>query len=407
MSLDASLRARAAKVVPGGMYGHLNAALHGESYPQFFVRAEGARQWDADGREYVDLMCSWGPMIVGHRNPRVEAAAAAQQAAGDCLNGPGPIMVELAELLVDLIPSADWAMFSKNGTDATTQALMVARAATGRTKVLVAHGAYHGADPWCTPGLSGVTPSQRADSIEFTYNDLASAETAAEQAGGDVAAILVTPFKHDSFEDQEAADPAFARGVRALADRLGAALVIDDVRAGWRLDLRGSWEPFGVRPDLTAWSKAMANGFPIAAVTGTDALRGPAQTLYSTGSFWFSATAMAAAKATIEILRETDGVALMHRAGTRLREGIAAQAASHGFVVRQTGPVQVPWLSFEGDETLEKGMAWAAACLDEGVYLHGWHNWFLSTAHTDEEIDRALQGTDAAFGKLRAAYGAD
>jgi glutamate-1-semialdehyde 2,1-aminomutase len=409
MSVDASLRDRAARVIPGGMYGHLNAALHGETYPQFFVRGEGARQWDADGREYIDLMCSWGPMIVGHRNPVVEAAAAAQQAQGDCLNGPGPIMVELAELMVDLIPAADWAMFSKNGTDATTQALMVARAATGRTKVLVAHGAYHGADPWCTPGMSGVTPNQRADTVEFTYNDLASAEAAAEGAGGgaDVAAILVTPFKHDSFEDQELVEPEFARGIRALADRLGAALVIDDVRAGWRLDLRGSWEPYGVRPDLTAWSKAMANGFPIAAVTGVDALRGAAQTLYSTGSFWFSATAMAAAKATIELLREIDGPGLMHRSGTRLREGLAAQAAAHGFSINQTGPVQVPWLSFEGDATLEKGIHWSGACLKEGVYLHPWHNWFLSAAHTDAEIDRALQGTDAAFAALKAKFGSD
>ncbi|MFC4536326.1 aminotransferase class III-fold pyridoxal phosphate-dependent enzyme [Sphaerisporangium dianthi] len=404
---DAELRDRAAKVVPGGMYGHLNAAIFAPGYPQFFVRGDGCRQWDADGREYVDLMCSWGPVILGHRHPRVERAAAAQQAAGDCLNGPGPVMVELAELMVDLIPSADWVMFSKNGTDATTQALMVARAATGRTKVLVAHGAYHGADPWCTPSLAGTTPNERADLIEYPYNDLAGAQAAAAQAEGDVAAIIVTPFKHDSFEDQEAVDPAFAQGVRALADRIGAALVIDDVRAGFRLDLRGSWEPFGVRPDLTAWSKAMANGYAIAAVTGTDALRGPAQTLYSTGSFWFSAVAMAAAKATIETLRDVDGPALMERAGTRLREGLAAQAASHGFVVKQTGPVQIPWLSFEGDTTLEKGMYWSGACLKEGVYLHPWHNWFLSAAHTDADIDRALAGTDAAFAALRAEFGAD
>ncbi|WP_066368366.1 aminotransferase class III-fold pyridoxal phosphate-dependent enzyme [Herbidospora mongoliensis] len=397
MSLDADLRARAAKVIPGGMYGHLNAALHGDTYPQFFTRAEGARQWDADGREYIDLMCSWGPMIVGHRNPRVEAAAAALQAQGDCLNGPGPIMVELAELLVDLIPAAEWALFSKNGTDATTQALMVARAATGRSKVLIAHGAYHGADPWCTPGLSGVTPNQRADTVEFTYNDLQDAERAAAEAGDDVAAILVTPFKHDSFEDQELAEADFARGVRALADRLGAALVIDEVRAGFRLDLRGTWESFGVRPDLSAWSKAMGNGHPIAAVTGVDALKNAAQTLYSTGSFWFSSAAMGAAKATIEILRESDGPAVIERAGSRLRTGLYEQAKSHGITINQTGPVQIPWLSFEGDATLERGVFWAAACLAEGVYVHPWHNWFLSTAHTDAEIDRALEGTDAAF----------
>ncbi|GGL17438.1 glutamate-1-semialdehyde 2,1-aminomutase [Sphaerisporangium melleum] len=404
---DAALRERAAKVIPGGMYGHLNAAIFAPGYPQFFVRGEGCRQWDADGREYVDLMCSWGPVILGHRHPRVEQAAAAQRAAGDCLNGPGPVMVELAELMVDLIPSADWVMFSKNGTDATTQALMVARAATGRTKVLVAHGAYHGADPWCTPSLSGTTPNERADLIEYPYNDLAGAEEAAARAEGDVAAIIVTPFKHDSFEDQEMVDPVFARGVRALADRIGAALVIDDVRAGFRLDLRGTWEPYGVRPDLTAWSKAMANGYAIAAVTGVDALRGPAQTLYSTGSFWFSAVPMAAARATIETLREIDGPALMERAGTRLREGLAAQAAAHGFTIRQTGPVQIPWLSFAGDATLDKGMYFSAACLREGVYLHPWHNWFLSAAHTDADIDRALAGTDAAFTALRAKFGAD
>ncbi|MEV7967647.1 aminotransferase class III-fold pyridoxal phosphate-dependent enzyme [Sphaerisporangium sp. NPDC088356] len=404
---DAHLRDRAAKVIPGGMYGHLNAAIFAPGFPQFFVRGEGCRQWDADGREYVDLMCSWGPVILGHRHPAVEEAVAVQQAAGDCLNGPGPVMVELAELMVDTIPSADWVMFSKNGTDATTQALMVARAATGRKKVLVAHGAYHGADPWCTPSLAGTTPSERADLIEYPYNDLAGAEAAAAQAEGDVAAIIVTPFKHDSFEDQELVHAVFARGLRALADRIGAALVIDDVRAGFRLDLRGSWEPLGVRPDLTAWSKAMANGYAIAAVTGTDALRGPAQTLYSTGSFWFSAIAMAAAKATIETLRDTGGVALMERAGYRLREGLAAQAASHGFVINQTGPVQIPWLSFEGDETLEKGMFWSSACLAQGVYLHPWHNWFLSAAHTDADIDRALAGTDVAFGELRAKFGSD
>ncbi|GLW08227.1 glutamate-1-semialdehyde 2,1-aminomutase [Microtetraspora sp. NBRC 13810] len=404
---DAELRERAAKVIPGGMYGHLNAAIFGPGFPQFFVRGDGCRQWDADGREYVDLMCSWGPVILGHRHPRVEAAAAAQHASGDCLNGPGPVMVELAELLVDLIPSADWAMFSKNGTDATTQALMVARAATGRAKVLVAHGAYHGADPWCTPSLAGTTPSDRADIVEYPYNDLAGLQAAAATVDGDVAAVIATPFKHDSFEDQELVDASFARGARELADRIGAALVIDDVRAGFRLDLRGSWESLGVRPDLTAWSKAMANGYPIAAVTGTDALRSAAQTLYSTGSFWFSAVAMAAAKATIETLREIDGPAVMERSGARLRAGLAAQAAAHGFTVNQTGPVQIPWLSFEGDATLEKAMYWSAACLEEGVYLHPWHNWFLSAAHTDADIDRALQATDTAFARLRTKFGTD
>jgi glutamate-1-semialdehyde 2,1-aminomutase len=401
---DIELRQRAGKVIPGGMYGHLNAAIFAPGYPQFFERAQGCRQWDVDGREYIDFMCSWGPVVLGHRHPKVEEAAAGQAARGDCLNGPGPVMVELAELLVDTVPSADWAMFSKNGTDATTQALMVARAATGRTKVLMAHGVYHGADPWCTPSLAGTTPNERADLAEFTYNSLAGLEAAAAAADGEVAAIIVTPFKHDAFEDQELAEPEFARGARKLADRIGAALVIDDVRAGFRVDLRGSWEQYGVRPDLTAWSKAMANGYPIAAVTGTDALRGAAQTLYSTGSFWFSAVAMAAAKATIETLRDTDAIAAMERAGAQLRAGLHAQAASHGFTVNQTGPVTIPWLSFDGDADLSVAMHWTTECLRNGVYLHPWHNWFLSAAHTEADIALALDGTDGAFSATKRHF---
>lgn len=398
---DTDLRARARRVVPGGMYGHLNAALFAPGYPQFFAGADGCRQTDVNGREYIDLMCSWGPVVLGHRHPKVEEAARRQAIKGDTLNGPGEIMVELAELLVETIPSADWALFSKNGTDATTQALMVARAATGRHKVLMAHGAYHGADPWCTPSPAGTTPNERADLAEFAYNSLASLEETAARHDGEVAAIIVTPFKHDSFEEQALAEPEFARGARALADRIGAALVIDDVRAGFRIDLRGSWEPYGVRPDLTAWSKALGNGYPIAALTGADALRGAAEQLYTTGSFWFSAVAMAAAKATVETLRDEDGIAAMERAGNRLRAGLYEQAKAHGFAVNQTGPVTVPWLNFAGDADLAVALHWSDACLRHGVYLHPWHNWFMSAAHTEAEVERALAGTDAAFAETR------
>ena len=119
-SVDAMLRARAQRVVPGGMWGHLNAARLPEGYPQFFASAEGCRVRDVDGREYIDFMCSWGPVLLGHRHPEVEAAARAQADRGDCLNGPGEVMVDLAEDFVAMVPHADWAMFQKNGADATT-----------------------------------------------------------------------------------------------------------------------------------------------------------------------------------------------------------------------------------------------------------------------------------------------
>src|SRR5262249_18259281 len=136
-SRDVALRERARRGIPGGMYGHQNAANWPPAFPQFLERGPGSRIWGVDGREYIGFMCSFGPIVLGHAHPAVEAAVERQRAQGDCQNGPSPRMVELAERLVDLVPHADWAMFAKNGTDATTLAVSIARAVTGRRKVLV------------------------------------------------------------------------------------------------------------------------------------------------------------------------------------------------------------------------------------------------------------------------------
>lgn len=400
---DGALRARALAVIPGGMYGHQNAARLPEGFPQFFESGHGCRIRDVDGRDYIDFVCSYGPIVLGHAHPVVDAAAARQQALGDCQNGPSARMVELAELLVDTIPHADWAMFGKNGTDATTKCLTIARAATGRRKVLVAKGSYHGAAPWCTPVLAGVPAEARAHVISFTYNDIASLERAVEEAGKDLAGILVTAFRHDNIVDQELPAPAFARRLRALCDEADAALIIDDVRAGFRLHLGGSWETLGVRPDLSAWSKAMANGYPIAAVLGNERFREGATKIFATGSFWFAAVAMAASIATITVLREGSAIPAMERAGRFFRDGIAEQARAHGIALRQSGPVQMPLILFEDDPSFAKAKLWTGEAVKRGVYLHPWHNMFLCAAHQEADIRAALEVTDIAFAKLRQA----
>jgi glutamate-1-semialdehyde 2,1-aminomutase len=402
---DTGLRQRAAKVVPGGMTGHLNAASLPAGYPQFFERGEGCRVWDVDGNAYIDFMCSWGPNLLGHHHPEVDAAARRQQALGDCLNGPTPRFVELAERFVARSAHADWVLFQKNGTDATTVSLMVARAATGKRKVLVATKAYHGADPWCTPVPAGVTPEDRAHLIHYTYNDVASLEAAADAAGGDLAAIVCAAFKHDLGVDQALPTVAFARRARELCDKAGAALVLDEVRAGYRVHANGSWETVGVRPDLSAWSKSIANGYALAAVTGTDALRDAATRIYTTGSFWSGGVAMAAGLATLEVAEAADVVGHVARMGQRLRDGIAAQAASHGVPVRQTGPAALPLVLFDDDAGFDKGAVFTVEALRRGVYLHPKHNMFLSLAHTEQDIDLALQATDAAFAAVAARFG--
>jgi glutamate-1-semialdehyde 2,1-aminomutase len=405
---DNALRARAAQVIPNGMYGHLSARLLPAEYPQFYDRGRGARVWDVDGNEYVDLMCSFGPMIMGYAHAGVEQAAAAQRERGDTLSGPGGVMVELAELLTSRVDHADWAMFAKNGTDATSLCLAVARAATGRDAVVMACGAYHGWAAWSNLRPIGMPAQDRANVYSYTYNDLASVQRAVDEAGaGNVAAVFVSPFRHDAGHDQELVDPAFARGLRALCDSIGAALVMDEVRAGFRLHHGGSWEPLGVRPDLSAWSKAIANGHPIGAALGSEMYRAAAGQIFATGSFWYQAVPMAAAVATITALRDSGAIAAMEKAGRQLRDGIARQSAEHQVAVLQTGPVQMPNLSFPGDENFARASLFCGTAAAHGALLHPRHNWFLSAAHTSDDIDQALAATDEAFRAVRAQFGPD
>lgn len=405
---DQSLRERADRVIPGGMYGHLSARRLPATYPQFYARVQGSRAWDVDGREFVDMMCSFGPMILGYRHEKVERAAAAQREYGDTQPGPGACMVELAELFTERVDHADWAMFAKNGSDATRLCLSAARATTGRRSVVVGETAYHGWASWSNRLADGKAGRPDPETFRYTYNDVDSVRAAVEQAGPEqVAAIFVSPFRHDAGHDQELVDPEFAKGVRALCDEVGAALVMDEVRAGFRLNHGSSWEPVGVKPDLSAWSKAIANGYPLAAALGNERFREGIQQVFTTGSFWYQAVPMAAAVATIHALKDENAIATMEAAGTRLREGIAKQAEQYSIDVSQTGPVQIPNLSFAGDLEFNKAMTFCGEAAANGAILHPRHNWFLSSAHTEADIDRVLEATDAAFRAVRSAFGPD
>ncbi len=397
---DAALRARAVRVIPGGIYGH--GSMMPEGFPLYFERGEGCRIFDVDGNEYIDFMCGYGPNLLGMGHPKVEEAAARQRALGDSFNGPTPRMVELAELLVDRVEGADWALFGKNGTDATTGCLTIARSATGRSQVLVAEHAYHGAAPWCTPSSAGVVEGDRAHLLHYTYNDLESVERAVAEAGDDFAGIMVSPFKHDAFDHQELVEPAFAQGLRRICDEKGALLMLDDVRAGLRMHHGGSWDPLGVIPDLSAMSKAIANGYPIAAILGKEALREATQRIYMTGSFWYGGVAMAAALATFEVHREEGVLERIIAMGERLRTGLDQQATAHGYTLRQTGPAQMPMVLFDEDPAFERVRAFTVRAAAEGVYLHPFHNMFLCGAHGEADIDEALAGTERAFASMKA-----
>jgi glutamate-1-semialdehyde 2,1-aminomutase len=402
-SVSDALTARAQRVIPGGMWGHQHTRFLTPAHPTFVESSSGAYLTDVDGRRFIDLMCAWGPILLGYGNPRVEEAVTRQTRIGDTQNGPSPRAVELAELLVDTIDHADWAILAKNGTDATTACVTIARAATGRDVVLLARGSYHGAAPWCTPELTGVLPSDRSAIDYFEYNDAGSLTAAVERAGDRLAAIMITPFKHIEGLPNEDVDPEFARLVRRVCDTAGAVLILDDVRCGLRLNVGGSWEPLAVKPDLSAWSKAIGNGYAIAAIVGIEALRDAASRVFLTGSFWTAAVPMAAAIATIETVRTTSAHRDMVAAGERFRAGIIAQIDDlTGGRAHYTGPVTMPYVTFDGDVDHVIASVFATVCLRDGLYLHPRHNWFLSSAHDDDVIDKALAATAAAFEEIAA-----
>jgi len=400
-SKDQELRERAQAVIPGGMYGHQSTGMLPDDYPQFFSKAKGARLWDADGNELIDMMCAYGPNLFGYGDAEINAAFVRQMEIGDTLTGPTGLIVELAERFTAMVTHADWAMFCKNGTDATSMAMVTARAHTRKKVLVMAKGAYHGAAPWCTPRPHGTTPEDKSHQIFCTYNDVASLEAAVAAAGDDLAAIIAAPLKHDGFIDQILPEVEYARRARELCDQTGALLIVDDVRAGLRIARDCSWSTVGVQPDLSTWGKCFANGHPISALLGSDKARKAASQIFVTGSFWFQAAPMAAAIETLKRVRDSDYLERINTLGVMLRSGLAERAEASGFGLRQTGPVTMPLFLFDDDKDLRKGFCWSSEMLKRGVYVHPWHNMFLCAAMTPADIELVLDAADASFKALK------
>jgi glutamate-1-semialdehyde 2,1-aminomutase len=402
MNREDALKQRAQRVFPRGIYGHLSTRLMPENYPQFFTSANGVRMTDVNGKVYIDYMCAFGLNLFGYGDEAINAAYVRQMQKTDTLTGVSEVMVELGERFTGIVSHADWAVFVKNGTDATTLGAMIARAHTKREKNIIAEGAYHGAAGWCSTS-AGTTVGERRGQMPCTYNDVASLERAVEEAGDDLAAIFATPFKHDVFIDQAEPDAAYARRARELCDKTGALLVVDDVRAGFKLARDCSWATVGVEPDLSSWGKCIANGHPISALLGNEKARKAAGEVRYTGSYWFQSAPMAASLVTLDRIMNTPYLENIQALGRALREGMAAMAAKHGVGLRQTGPVTMPMFLFDNDPDLRKGYRWCGEMVQRGVYMHPFHNMFISNALTMADIEETLAAADGAFKALAQA----
>ena len=393
---------RALNVIPSGVYGHLGPSeglfLPLEKWPLISSRAEGTYFWDMDGNKYLDFMCAYGPNVLGYGDPDVDRAAMEQLKVGNCTTAPSYKMVECAELLVDTVACADWAFFMKNGTDATTFANLTARAATSRKKTIFLRGYYHGNQPWAMKAdYPGILPEEVANNIVVPWFDIPALEKAWEEAKEDVAALIAQPYDHGNFFDNRPASKEYWAGVRDFCTKHGIVLIIDDVRAGFRLDLAGSDHFYGFEEDIICFCKALANGYNMSAACGKEALRAAASSLSYTGSYWMSAEPFAACIATINKLKALDAPKLFHQMGTKITEGMRQAGLNHGFDLRISGEPALFYLRIANDDSLMLHQEWVAECVSRGLFITSHHNHFVNAAITDADIALAVDIADDAF----------
>ncbi|NUR78419.1 MAG: aminotransferase class III-fold pyridoxal phosphate-dependent enzyme [Thermoleophilia bacterium] len=403
LRLDRSraLAERAARVIPSGTQTFSKGPtqfVRGVA-PMFLDSGRGSHVWDVDGNEFIDYAMALGPIILGHAYPDVDEAVAAQVRRGVAFSLPHPLEVEVAEQLVEIVPCAEMVRFGKNGSDATSGAVRAARAYTGRE--LIACCGYHGWQDWyigTTTRSLGVPRGVQDLTVPFAYNDLASLERIFEEHPGRVAAVIMEPV------GIAAPEPGFLEAVRELATREGALLVYDEVVTGFRLALGGAQELFGVTPDLAAVGKAMGNGFPIAAVVGRADVMEIFDEIFFSFTFGGEAASLAAAAATLAVLRDGEVIPHLWAQGQVLSDGFNTLAAHFelGETARCIGLHPRTVLAFyetDGHDPLLLKSLFQQECIRRGVLFTGGQN--ISFGHSDADVEHTLRVYRAAFEVLR------
>lgn len=396
------LFSRALKVIPSGVYGHLGpsegCAIPISAFPIFSDHAKGAYFWDVDGNRFIDYMCAYGPNILGYNDDDVDAAAIAQIAKGNCVTTPSSILLDFAELFVDTVDMADWVYFAKNGGDVTSYSVMIAKQATGRKKILMINGSYHGVAPWTQKlGAGGIIDEDVSNNLYCKFNDIEDFKRVVAENKGEIAAFITTPYSHPVFMDNELPKEGWYKTVRDICTKEGIVLIFDDIRCGFRLNLKGSDYHYGVKADLECFCKAIANGYNVSALTGIDALRGTATDVYYTGSYWLSAVPFAAGIANIKKMKKMNVAKVVTEKGKKLTDGLVDVAKKNNFKLIVTGEPSMWYMRLDNDYTTMIHQEWVAEMVKRGVFLTSHHNHFINAALSDEDIQFTLDAADEAY----------
>jgi glutamate-1-semialdehyde 2,1-aminomutase len=418
------LFAEACDLLPGGVSSPVRAFRAVGGTPLFIERGEGAYLVDVDGNRYVDYVLSWGPLILGHAHPRVVAALEEAVRRGTSYGAPSPLEIELARLIQEAMPSVELVRFVSSGTEATMSALRLARAYTGRSKIVKFTGCYHGhADLLLVqagsgvatlglPDSPGVTPGAVADTLTAPYNDLDAVDRLFA-ASGDIAAVIVEPVAGNM--GLVVPVEGFLEGLRELTDAHGALLVFDEVMTGFRAHPRGAQTMYGITPDLTTLGKVIGGGLPVGAYGGRHEIMelvAPAGPVYQAGTLSGNPLAMTAGIETLRAIAEPGVWESVQDAAERLFAGLGDAAADAGVSGQpaQAGTMfgffftETPVRSWEDAKRVdtERFAAFHRRMLERGIYLppSQFEAWFLSTAHGVAEIDATIAAAAGAFAAL-------
>jgi glutamate-1-semialdehyde 2,1-aminomutase len=417
---------RAQRLIPGGVNSPVRAFGSVGGTPRFIERAEGPYLFDADDNRYIDYVLSWGPMILGHAQPDVVKAIAEQAVKGTSYGAPTALETELAELVCRIVPSVEMVRFVNSGTEATMSALRLARAYTERSKIVKFAGGYHGHADFLLsqagsgvatlglPASAGVTTNQTADTLTVEYNDLDAVYAAFEEAGEQIAAIIVEPVSGNMGLVEPTRD--FLQGLRDITQKYDALLIFDEVMTGFRVALGGAQERFGVMPDLTCLGKVIGGGLPCAAYGGKHPIMqhvAPLGPMYQAGTLSGNPLAMAAGLATLRQLTPDMYTTLEWR-GERLMHGMCAAADDYDIALQTATCGSMIGFFFAAEPIrnyadakrlcdTQRYARFFHAMLERGVYFapSQFEAGFLSITHDDAIIEQTLDAAHAAMAEAR------
>jgi len=416
---------RAFNSIPGGVNSPVRAGKAVGVDPLFISRAEGCFLWDEEGNRYIDYVCSWGPMILGHGRPEVLSILEERLSKGTSYGAPTLLELEMAEAIIDMVPSVEMVRMVNSGTEATMSAVRLARGFTGRNKIIKFEGCYHGhADSLLVsagsgmatlgiPGSPGVPKDLAGHTISLRFNNLDEVVRAFEKYGPDISAVIVEPIPGNM--GVILPDRLFLKGLRDVTRENGALLIFDEVISGFRVGKGGAQELYGILPDITCLGKIIGGGLPVGAYGGRREIMermAPEGDIYQAGTLSGNPLAMAAGLATLDILKREEIYQELEEKGKRLFSGLEAAAGAAGLnvVINYIGSMgsifftEDPVTDFESAKRSDEGLfkRYYSAMLDRGIYLapSPFEASFISAAHDDESIQKTVNCAAESFASL-------